>query len=100
MPVHRNAAVSHGNDWLQTLKGPIPWIWDGLVADDAIRPAGVLLLHQVCAARSQSRARGPLAAFADILIECRSRAATASPGAGTSTASAATPARSSTSPPS
>ena len=30
---------------------------------------GVLLLHQACAARSRSRARGPLAAFADILID-------------------------------
>ena len=33
------------------------------------RPAGVLLLHQACAARSRSRARGPLAAFADILLD-------------------------------
>src|SRR5262249_12925450 len=33
------------------------------------RPAGVLLLHQTCAARSRTRARGPLAAFADILID-------------------------------
>jgi hypothetical protein len=33
------------------------------------RPAGVLLLHQACAARSRSRARGPLMAFADILID-------------------------------
>jgi hypothetical protein len=32
-------------------------------------PAGVLLLHQACAARSRSRARGPLTAFADILID-------------------------------
>jgi hypothetical protein len=32
-------------------------------------PAGVLLLHQTCAARSRSRARGPLVAFADILID-------------------------------
>jgi hypothetical protein len=32
-------------------------------------PAGVLLLHQTCAARSRSRARGPLAAFADILLD-------------------------------
>jgi len=36
MPVHGNAAVSHGNAWLQTLKQPILWIWDGLVAEDAI----------------------------------------------------------------
>lgn len=32
-------------------------------------PAAVLLLHQTCAARSRSRARGPLTAFADILID-------------------------------
>src|SRR5712692_5979755 len=36
MPLHSNAAVSHGNDWVQTLQQPIPWIWDGLVAEDAI----------------------------------------------------------------
>src|SRR6266540_7221448 len=36
MPLHGNAAVSHGNDWVQTLKQPIPWIWEGLVAEDAI----------------------------------------------------------------
>ena len=29
----------------------------------------MLLLHQTCAARSRSRARGPLSAFADILID-------------------------------
>ena len=196
MPLHGNAAVSHGNAWLQTLKQPIPWIWDGLIAEDAItllsapektgkttllshlidrrrreggqllgrtvrpgrtilcseendrlwglrqppldfgpqleyhrplgdnpspgrwrrfidhllslpedffdllvidtvmsflpaaqnnpiaprkalnelrvvcgRPAGVLLLHQTCAARTRSRARGPLTAFADILLD-------------------------------
>jgi hypothetical protein len=33
------------------------------------RPTGVLLLHQTCAARSRSRARGPLTAFADILLD-------------------------------
>ena len=32
-------------------------------------PAGVLLLHQTSAARTRSRARGPLTAFADILID-------------------------------
>ncbi len=32
-------------------------------------PPGVLLLHQTYAARSRSRARGPLTAFADILID-------------------------------
>src|SRR3954453_181658 len=38
MPLHGNAAVSHGNDGVQTLQQPIPWIWDGLVAEDAITP--------------------------------------------------------------
>jgi hypothetical protein len=37
-----------------------------VVAD---QPAGILLLHQTYAARTRSRARGPLAAFADILID-------------------------------
>src|SRR5437016_14201086 len=36
MPLHGNAAVSYGNDGVQTLQQPIPWIWDGLVAEDAI----------------------------------------------------------------
>src|SRR6266702_4108554 len=36
MPLHGNAAVSHGNDRVQTDRQPIPWIWDGLVAEDAI----------------------------------------------------------------
>src|SRR6266568_9694222 len=36
MPLHGNAAVSYGNDGVQTNKQPIPWIWDGLVAEDAI----------------------------------------------------------------
>ena len=34
MPLHKNAAISHGNDWVQSDKQPIPWIWDGLVAED------------------------------------------------------------------
>jgi hypothetical protein len=33
---HGNTAVRHGNAWLQTLKQPIPWIWDGVVAEDAV----------------------------------------------------------------
>jgi AAA domain-containing protein len=36
MPVHGRAAVSYGNDWLQTLRRPVPWIWDGLVAEEAV----------------------------------------------------------------
>jgi hypothetical protein len=37
MPIHGNAASSHGNDWLQIFKRqPLPWIWDGLVAKEAV----------------------------------------------------------------
>src|ERR1700730_16244236 len=36
MPVHGKAAVSQGNDCLQTRKERIPWLWDGLVAEDAV----------------------------------------------------------------
>src|SRR6516165_2066678 len=36
MPDHENSAVVCGNNWLQTLKQPAWWIWDGLVAEDAI----------------------------------------------------------------
>jgi hypothetical protein len=36
MPIHGNAAVSHDNAWLQTYPRPIPWIWDGLVAEKAV----------------------------------------------------------------
>src|SRR5262249_37437443 len=36
MPIHGDAAVSYGNDRLQTLGRPVPWIWDGLVAEDAV----------------------------------------------------------------
>src|SRR5579859_6442062 len=36
MPIHGDAAVSYGNDCLQAREQPIPWIWDGLVAEDAI----------------------------------------------------------------
>src|SRR5438876_448953 len=91
MPLHGNAAVSHGNDWVQTDKQPIPWIWDGLVAEDAItllsapektgkttllsllldrrRERGQLLGRTVRPGRSRSRARGPLVAFVDILLD-------------------------------
>src|SRR5882757_5292057 len=36
MPIHGNAAVSFGNDWVQSHDQPIPWIWDGLIARDAV----------------------------------------------------------------
>ncbi len=36
MPIHGKAAVSYGNAWVQSLKQPTPWLWDGLVAEDAI----------------------------------------------------------------
>jgi hypothetical protein len=36
MAIHGNAAVSYGNESLQSFKAPIPWIWEGLVAEEAI----------------------------------------------------------------
>src|ERR1700756_3653645 len=36
MPIDRNAAVHYGNAWVQNFKQPTPWIWDGLVAEEAI----------------------------------------------------------------
>jgi hypothetical protein len=36
MPAERRAAISHSNAWVQSLKQPTPWIWDGVVADEAI----------------------------------------------------------------
>jgi hypothetical protein len=37
MPTHVNPAISYGNAWVQeTHHEPIPWIWDGLIAEDAI----------------------------------------------------------------
>src|SRR5207245_1848179 len=36
MPSHEDAAVSYGNAWIQRFKDPIPWIWDGLVAENAV----------------------------------------------------------------
>jgi hypothetical protein len=36
MPIHGNSAVSYGNDWVQKFKDPVPWIWDGVVAEKAI----------------------------------------------------------------
>lgn len=36
MPIHANAAVSYGNNWLQAFKEPTQWIWDGLVAEEAV----------------------------------------------------------------
>src|SRR5438309_7004809 len=36
MPIHGKAAVSYGNASLQTREHQIPWIWDGLVAEEAI----------------------------------------------------------------
>src|SRR5437868_294161 len=101
MPIHGNAAVSYGNACLQSRNEPVPWIWDGLIAEDAVtllsapektgkttllsllldrrreggqllvagHPAGVLLLHQTCAAGGRPRTRGPLRGFADILID-------------------------------
>jgi hypothetical protein len=36
MPIPRRDAVKYGNDWVQTLREPPQWIWDGLVAEEAI----------------------------------------------------------------
>src|SRR6266849_2557429 len=36
MTIHGDAAVSYNNAWLQGEKWPIWWVWDGLVALDAI----------------------------------------------------------------
>jgi AAA domain len=36
MPVHGNAAISYGNGCVQTFSQSVPWVWDGLVAEDAI----------------------------------------------------------------
>ena len=36
MAIHGKAALSHGNEWVQGLERAIPWIWDGLIAEDAI----------------------------------------------------------------
>jgi hypothetical protein len=36
MPVHGNAAVSYGNDGIQNLGGPVRWIWEGLLAEEAV----------------------------------------------------------------
>jgi hypothetical protein len=36
MPAPGNAAVSYGNACLQTYPRSVPWIWEGLVAEDAV----------------------------------------------------------------
>src|SRR5207245_1979014 len=36
VPTHGNPAVSYDNVWVQTGKRPIPWIWDGVVAEEAV----------------------------------------------------------------
>src|SRR4051812_19566741 len=36
MSVHGDAAVSFGNDCLQTWQRTVPWVWDGLVAQGAV----------------------------------------------------------------
>ena len=32
MAIHKKAAVSFGNQWLQTYSQSLPWIWEGVVA--------------------------------------------------------------------
>ena len=36
MATQGRAALSHGNEWVQGLERAVPWIWDGLIAEDAI----------------------------------------------------------------
>jgi AAA domain len=36
MPSLMPAALTHGNSWLRTRQKEIPWIWEGLVAEEAI----------------------------------------------------------------
>jgi len=36
MAIHGKVAASYSNRWVQTLKQPVPWIWDGLIAPNAI----------------------------------------------------------------
>jgi hypothetical protein len=36
MPIDGNAAVSWGNDSLKSSRRAVSWIWDGLIADQAI----------------------------------------------------------------
>src|SRR5947209_19628886 len=36
MPIHKNAAVSYDNNWVQSCGRSIPWVWDGVVAEDAV----------------------------------------------------------------
>src|SRR5437868_9651214 len=36
MPIHGNAAVSCGNTCLQNRNEPIRWLWEGLIAEDAV----------------------------------------------------------------
>src|SRR5437763_16671428 len=36
MPTPNNAAVTCGNTWVKTFDQPVPWLWDGLVAAEAV----------------------------------------------------------------
>jgi RecA-family ATPase len=36
MPIHRNVAISYGNDCVQRRPPAIPWIWDGVIAEEAV----------------------------------------------------------------
>jgi hypothetical protein len=36
MPIHGNAAVSHDNACLQSSRPRVPWIWDGVIAENAV----------------------------------------------------------------
>src|SRR5437763_60496 len=36
MPTKLRDAASYSNKWVNSLREPVPWIWDGLVAERAI----------------------------------------------------------------
>ena len=36
MAIHKKAAVSFGNQWLQTYSQPLPWVWEGVVALEGV----------------------------------------------------------------
>src|SRR5437879_4519842 len=36
MAIHGNAAISYGNDCLQSFPKSVPWIWEGVVALEAV----------------------------------------------------------------
>ena len=106
MPIHGKAAVSHGNDWVQGLNRPVPWIWNRLVAEDAVTllaaPAktGKTTLLSLLLDRHQSGEPTPGQGGSPWPNHMEVPPGEASAGVAISPASAAIPARSNTLPPS